>query len=74
MDVARKLIEHDDAREAAAWLFQPVPALSRPHLLVQGAEALGNFGVEGVVLLEPALVPLAVLGAFPEPEVQHLKC
>jgi hypothetical protein len=47
MDVARELIEHDDARKAGPRLFQPVAVLSRPHLLVQEGEALGDLGIEG---------------------------
>jgi hypothetical protein len=36
------------------------------------AKARRHFGVERGVLLEPALVSLAVIGAFAEPESEHL--
>src|SRR5437879_1908363 len=68
--VARKLIEHQDARQAGARAVEP--AAIRGELVMQGEETPRYFGIECRIFLEPALAPLAVAGAFAEPEAKHL--
>src|SRR5207248_1853613 len=68
--VARKLVEHQDAREARAPGLEP-SSIGRERF-VQLEKPPRYFGVERRVLLEPALLPLAVLGPFAEPERENL--
>jgi hypothetical protein len=64
------LVEQDDAGEAVAGPQQPL--LVARELLIERQEAGADLGVERGILLEPALVRLAALGALPEPEAQDL--
>src|SRR6266850_8323567 len=59
-NVARKLVERDDAREAIGAALQPFPPGTGNELFVKRQKAPAHLGVEGRVLLEPALVALAV--------------
>ena len=69
--VARELVEHDDPREAVARPYDS-QSLRRASCFVERQETAANLGVERGILLEPALVRLAALGAIAEPETQDL--
>src|SRR5262245_56016313 len=74
MDMARELVEHEDARQVCARRLQPFAMPAIQHFLVQLLVALRDQGVEGRVLLEPALLCFAVIGAVAEPEAQYFRC
>src|SRR5205814_716160 len=69
--LARELVERDDAREAIGAALQPFAPGAGSEFFVERKKALAHLGVEGRVLLEPALVPSAVFLACAEPEAQH---
>src|SRR5439155_991775 len=70
-DVARELVERDDAREAIGAALQPFAPGAGSELFVKRQKAPAHLGVEGRVLLEPALAPSAVFLACAEPEAQR---
>ena len=72
--IARELVEQEDLRERRSAASRPTPSSSpRRARSIERAEALADRGVERVVLREPRLRCVPMVGAVrrAEPEVEH---